>query len=533
MKLLLMSLLLAGLPPWVSYVTACPEHEGATVKATMVVMTDGEGDAKAPCIVKTIAIAPGYGEAEGELQYIVTTSGDAPQFVSADGKDGHAYAFVLSDGNKDGRSEEEIVWVGSPKDAKERAWLGVSIGEVSESLAAQLDIEGQGVLVLNVVEDSPADDAGFQPHDIILAIDGKEVEGKTGRAISLIKSNKPGDELEVVILRDGREETLTVELGSRADAHLMNFSFKFGDGPAAELHEKIRTRARIMKRGEGGEWVIKDLGDIKALKNLPKNIRMFVPQSGTHSTEIYVSGDEKKIKTTVEQDGSTITITQDGDGPITVTRTDEDGRETEEEYASADELADTDEEAHELWEKIGDNIVVHLDLDGIDIPDFELPDLDFSGFELPNFHFEFDIKEWEKNAEEWAAHMEEFGEEYGEKMRVWGEEYGQQWEKWGEEFGAQFEGLEDGEVPSDIKIPTVPMFLHHNGNNPFPGLMHRRHHAGKPRHTFDVASDGSIKVRIRKGGSELVQTFNDADDLAERNPKLFNKYERLMELEDE
>jgi hypothetical protein len=527
-----MSLLLSGLPPWISYATACPEHEGDTAKASFVVMTDGEGDAKAPCIVKTIAMAPDHAGAKGQLQYIVTSSGDAPQFVSADGEDGHAYAFVLADGNKDGRSEEEIVWVGSPKDAEKRAWLGVSIGKVPASLASQLDIEGQGVLVLNVVADSPADEAGFKPHDIILAIDGEEVEGKTGRAISLIKSNTPGDELEVVILRDGREQELTVELGSRADAHVMNFAFKFGDGPAAELQEKVRTRARIMKRGEGGEWVIKDLGDIKSIKNLPNNIKMFMPMSGTHSTQIFVSGNEKKIKTIVEQDGGTITITQEGDGPITVTRTDEDGRETEEEYASADQLADDDEEAYELWEKIGDNIVVHLDLDAIEIPDFELPDLDFSTIELPEFNFEFDTEEFEKNAEEWREHMEEFGEAYGEKMRAFGEEYGQEWKEWAEEFGTQFEGLEDGEVPDNIKFPSMPMFLGH-GNKPFPGLMHMRHRMGKAQHTFDVDSDGSIKVRIRKGGSELVQTFDDVDDLADRNPKLFKKYERMMGLENE
>ena len=533
MKLLLMSLLLAGLPPWISHATACPEHEGNTAKAAYVVMTDGGGDAKAPCIVKTIAMAPDHAGAKGELQYIVTSSGDAPQFVSADGKDGHAYAFVTAGGSNDGRSEDKnIVWVGDPEDAKKRAWLGVSIGEVPESLASQLDIEGQGVLVLNVVENSPADDADFKTHDIILAINGEEVEGKTGRAISLIKSNKPGDELDVVILRDGRERELTVELGSRGDAKDMSFAFKFGDGPAAELQEKVRTRAKIMKRGEGGEWVIKDIGDIKSLKNLPKNIKMFMPKSGTHSTQVFVSGDEKKIKTSVEQDGSTITITQEGVGPITVTRADEDGRETEKEYASADQLAENDEEAHELWEKIGENVVVHLDLDAIEIPDIELPDLDFSFIELPEFNFEFDAEEFEKNAEEWAEHMEQWGEEYGEHMKEWGQKYGRQWKEWAEKFGAQFEDLDEGEVPKNLFFPKMPIFPGHNGDKRFPGLMHMRHQAGHAQHTFDVASDGSIKVRIRRGGSELVQTFDDADDLADRNPKLFKKYQRMTELED-
>lgn len=519
MKLLLLSLLLGGLPPWLSQVVACPEHEGNGKKSRVLIMTKGDGDA--PCIVKS-----GDG-----AQFVFAASGAAPCVLASGGKGGHVFAFTVGDDKKDGRSEPSVVWVGSKKDAKERAWLGVSIGDVPEALASQLDIEGSGVLVLNVVDGSPADDAGFMKHDIILSVDGDDVEGKTGRAISLIKSNKPGDEVDIVIVRDGREETLTVELGSRADVKGMTLDFKFGDVPTAELEERVRTHIRILERGDGNEWVLKDLGDLKALKNLPRHIRRFMPKSGTHSTQIFVQDNKRKIKTSVESDGSTIIIEQEGDGPITVTRIDEDGRESEVDYDSADELADDDEEAYALWEKVGDNVVIHLDLDAIEMPDIEIPAIDFSAFKIPDFHFEFDTDAWQEHAAVWEEHMKAWGEKYGREWQEWGEGYGQQWEEWAEKFGEQFEGLAEGEVPDDIKIPSMPMFLDHDGNKPFGGLMQLRQHTSRPKHTFEVAGDGSIEVRIRRGDSELVQVFDDEDDLADRKPKLFKKYERMMGLD--
>ncbi len=59
------------------------------------------------------------------------------------------------------------------------------------------------------------------------------------------------------------------------------------------------------------------------------------------------------------------------------------------------------------------------------------------------------------------------------------------------------------------------------------------HGLSKPRHSFEVRSDGTIEVRIRKGDAELIQLYDDEDDLAERNPKLFRKYEGLMSAEAE
>ncbi len=501
MKMILASLLLAAAPPWLTSTTAwaCDCDDGA--KKRVVVVTEGKvttGDHH--CVIS--------GADEGTAKIVVKIGGD----------------------KNDGRSEddEKFVWVSRKGSGKERGWLGVSIGNVPEALAAQLDLEDQGIIVLDVIDDSPADHAGLRVHDVILSVERDVVEGDVGKAVDLIKSRKPGDEVDIVVLRDGREKTITVELGSRSGVkELLKWTTD------ADIEERVKTRCKILRRGEDDEWIIENLGDLKALKELPKHIRMLIPESGSRSTKILVKGDKKKITTKVERDGTVIALTQEGDGPITVKRVDEDGNESEQTYADEDELREADEEAYELWEDVGDSVVVHLDLDSIEIPEIKIPHIEIPelDIDIPEFEFDLDSEDWQERMEEWGEefgrNMQQWGEELGEKIREsdedWGEQWGKHWgrhwgEQWGEHWGEIKERLSKGEgLPDDVEFPSV-MTLRH---------------LGKPKHTFEVQTDGTIEVRIRKGGSEIVQRFADEDDLAQRSPKLYKKYKILMALEDE
>jgi len=486
MKMILASLLLAAAPPWLTSTTAwaCDCDDGA--KKRVVVVTEGKvttGDHH--CVIS--------GADEGTAKIVVKIGGD----------------------KNDGRSEddEKFVWVSRKGSGKERGWLGVSIGNVPDALAAQLDLEDRGIIVLDVIDDSPADHAGLRVHDVILSVERDVVEGDVGKAVDLIKSRKPGDEVNIIVIRDGREKTITVELGSRGEVKdLLKWT------PDADIEERIKTRCKILRRGEDDEWIIENLGDLKALKELPKHIRMLIPESGSRSTKILVKGDKKKITTKVERDGTVIALTQEGDGPITVKRVDEDGNESEQTYADEDELREADEEAYELWEDVGDSVTLHLDIDAIEIPEIIIPHI-----EIPGFEFKFDADEWKEHAEEWKSHLDE-------SLREGKEHY----ERAMEEFREAMEQWREGEgFPDDFKFgPWMPMLLEKEGRGDWPTFMGLRH-LREPKHTFEVQEDGAIEVRIRRGGSELVQRFADEDDLAQRSPKLYKKYEKLMALEDE
>lgn len=495
MKLFLMSVLLVGVPVWLSEAVASPGDEAEVVTAQIVVVVDGEaGSAKAPCIIKTKIIG------DGDEPYVFTTSGDGLHFVSEDGHGTAVYTVAIGEDGDKAHGGSRMVWVTREDDGKKRGWLGVSIGNVPEALAAQLDFDGDGILVLNVVEGSPADRAGLQAHDVILSVDGDAVEGKLGHAVDLIKSREPGDEVEIVVLRAGREQSITVELGSRADAKGTKFEWKFPGSPHADVEESIHTYGKILRKGDNDEWIMEDLGDLEALKDLPANIQMLLPKSGSRSIQVFLRNDDKRIKTTVQRDGNTIAISQEGDGPITVERVDEDGQETTAEYENADLLRDDDEEAFELWENAGRSVTIHLNLDGLG------ENLEQLGENLEdlNFGFNFDLEAFKDHADEWKEHMEEWGKEWKEHI----------------------------ETAVEAGSSGLPMFFGKDGRSEHPRFMAMRH-LGKPKHTFEVQTDGTIEVRIRKGGSELVQIFEDADDLARRSPKLYDKYENLMSAEED
>jgi serine protease Do len=96
-----------------------------------------------------------------------------------------------------------------------RGWLGTGIQDLTGELAESFGVEEKsGVLVNQVYGDSPADRAGLESGDIIVAVNGKkmsEVRDLTAKIASL----PPGSEAEIEVIRDGKRKTFTVELGER------------------------------------------------------------------------------------------------------------------------------------------------------------------------------------------------------------------------------------------------------------------------------------------------------------------------------
>lgn len=96
-----------------------------------------------------------------------------------------------------------------------RGWLGVQLQEVTTELAAALALkETTGVLLAEVLDGSPAQEAGLQDGDVVLGIGDEDVDG-TNKLSRLVASYSPGEDVRLKILRDGRERNLTVKLGLR------------------------------------------------------------------------------------------------------------------------------------------------------------------------------------------------------------------------------------------------------------------------------------------------------------------------------
>lgn len=95
------------------------------------------------------------------------------------------------------------------------AWLGVVSQSVDYDLAEAFDLEvNYGVIVNELVEDSPAEGAGLEIDDIIVAIDGVEITDYDD-LVDLLDEREVGDRVTISLFRDGEKIDVAVELGKR------------------------------------------------------------------------------------------------------------------------------------------------------------------------------------------------------------------------------------------------------------------------------------------------------------------------------
>ena len=98
-----------------------------------------------------------------------------------------------------------------------RGWLGVRIQQVSDEIAESLSIKpARGALVAGIDDKGPAKPAGIEPGDVIVKFDGRDV--KEMRDLPKIVADTPvGKDVEVVVIRKGKEEKKSVKLGRLED----------------------------------------------------------------------------------------------------------------------------------------------------------------------------------------------------------------------------------------------------------------------------------------------------------------------------
>ena len=112
----------------------------------------------------------------------------------------------------------------------EHSFMGVQLTEVTPSIADVYELdEVAGVVVVGVLTDGPSD-GSLQPTDgsdtvrgvdvqtggdVIVGMDGQEIETQADLSKYLTLETSPGDELEIELVRDGGLETESITLGTR------------------------------------------------------------------------------------------------------------------------------------------------------------------------------------------------------------------------------------------------------------------------------------------------------------------------------
>ena len=96
-----------------------------------------------------------------------------------------------------------------------RGWLGVQIQPLDQGLAEKFELkELKGALVVGVMKGDPAEKAGVKQGDVIIEVDGVKI-GNTKELLNTVAKLLPGNKVDIVVIRDGKEKTLTVTLGER------------------------------------------------------------------------------------------------------------------------------------------------------------------------------------------------------------------------------------------------------------------------------------------------------------------------------
>ena len=96
-----------------------------------------------------------------------------------------------------------------------RGYIGVEQQNITEELATAFNLpQKDGVIIAGIVKDGPADKAGLKVGDILLKLDGQKISDTT-QMLNLIAAYAPGEKKSVELLRDGKNETLNIEIGVR------------------------------------------------------------------------------------------------------------------------------------------------------------------------------------------------------------------------------------------------------------------------------------------------------------------------------
>jgi serine protease Do len=95
--------------------------------------------------------------------------------------------------------------------------LGVSIQEVNQALAQNFGLKSpSGALVASVEKGSPGANAGLEPGDVILKLDGKEIS-RSSDLPPMVSSLKPGSKVTLDVWRNGSPRQLTATIGALKD----------------------------------------------------------------------------------------------------------------------------------------------------------------------------------------------------------------------------------------------------------------------------------------------------------------------------
>ena len=168
------------------------------------------------------------GEVIGINTFIASTSG---------GSIGLGFAIPINNAR---RAIDDFINKGSV----EYAWLGVNMGDLSDTIAEELNLQNrQGAFIYNVYGESPAMKGGIRPGDLVTGMAGRSIDNSSDLSRT-VASLDPGSSVPVTLFRSGQSTNLDIALAVRTietDGMKVNVWPGFSAVPVtSELRDQMR-----------------------------------------------------------------------------------------------------------------------------------------------------------------------------------------------------------------------------------------------------------------------------------------------------
>ena len=118
--------------------------------------------------------------------------------------------------------------------------------------ALGLDMKQRGVFVDMVVENTPADNGGLEPGDVIIEFENTKITN-VSQFRSLVASKRAGDEAELIVLRGDKNKNLVFTLGDRS-----SFDLSDNSGRSAAPESWLGIEVESVNSEQARRWSIKD-----------------------------------------------------------------------------------------------------------------------------------------------------------------------------------------------------------------------------------------------------------------------------------
>ncbi len=168
--------------------------------------------------------------------------------IATDGTHGNVGIGFAISGNMAQRTARDLIEYGHPR----RPWLGVVIQQMTPELAEQFKRE-EGVLIAEVASESPAKEAGLEHGDLILELNGEPVEAPDTLQRKIL-GREIGEEITLLIYRDGEEQEIKVTLGEvPIDEEVATVEPEEPLEPEADVFEDLGLRLQEIPAEEAAE----------------------------------------------------------------------------------------------------------------------------------------------------------------------------------------------------------------------------------------------------------------------------------------